>query len=79
MMGEEVTEFWFNMKTGEVEEGKQSLALYRIGPFEDRDSAEHALEIVASRSAAWADEENDDLQPENYSLKDSSGEGKPAD
>ena len=79
-MSEEATEFWFNMQTGIVEEGKQSLALYRIGPFGDRHSAEHALEIVAARSAAWAEEEEEDgLPSENYSLKDSSDEGNLAD
>ena len=78
-MSEEATEFWFNMQTGIVEEGKQSLALYRIGPFGDRYSAEHALEIIAARSAAWADEEEDGLPSENYSLKDSSDEGNLAD
>jgi hypothetical protein len=68
MAGHE-TEYWFNMQTGEVEVGKQTLALYRIGPFEDSESAENALEIIAARSAAWADEEDD------YSEKDSSGDG----
>jgi hypothetical protein len=59
-MSEQETEFWFNMQTGEVEEGKQSLALYRIGPFDNREDAENALEIIAERSAAWADEEDED-------------------
>jgi len=54
------TEFWFNMQTGEVEVGKQTLALYRIGPFATREEAENALEIIAERSAAWADDEEDD-------------------
>ena len=53
------TEYWFNMQTGEVEVGKQTLALYRIGPFDNYESAEHALEIIAARSAAWADEDAD--------------------
>jgi hypothetical protein len=60
--GFDETEYWFNMQTGEVEVGKQSLALYRIGPFVDRESAENALEIIASRSAAWADEDEDDSE-----------------
>ena len=47
------------MQTGEVEVGKQTLALYRIGPFSDYESAANALEIIAARSAAWADEDAD--------------------
>ncbi len=74
-MHEEATEFWFNMQTGEVEVGKQSLALYRVGPFADRESAENALEIIAARASAWADEDED----ENYSANDSSAEGNRAD
>lgn len=54
------TEFWFNMQTGEVEAGKQTLALYRIGPFETFEEAESALEIIAARSAAWADEDENE-------------------
>lgn len=50
-------EYWFNTKTMSVEVGKQALALYRIGPFETRDEAENALEILRSRSQAWTDED----------------------
>ena len=56
-MNDDAIEFWFNMQTGEVEVGKQSLALYRIGPFADRESAENALEIIAARASAWADDD----------------------
>jgi len=50
-------EWWYNSRTGQVEEGPQSLAAYRIGPFETREDAERAPEIVAERARAWADEE----------------------
>ena len=63
-MNDDAIEFWFNMQTGEVEVGKQSLALYRIGPFADRESAENALEIIAARASAWADDdETEDSDP----------------
>lgn len=52
-------EFWFNTRTGEVEEGKQSLALYRLGPFETRAEAERALETVAERAKAWNEEDEE--------------------
>jgi len=51
-------EFWFNDRTGEVEEGPQSLAVYRIGPFRTRAEAERAPEIVAERARRWAAEED---------------------
>lgn len=51
------TTFWFNTRTAEVEEGPQSLATYRLGPFETRTEAEHATEIIAERARQWAEEE----------------------
>lgn len=53
-------EFWFNTKTGEVEVGKQTLAVYRIGPFSTRAEAERAFEILRARSDKW--EEDDEAQ-----------------
>jgi len=52
--------FWFNERTGEVEEGPQSIALYRIGPFETREEAARALDIVAERAREWNAEDGDD-------------------
>lgn len=52
--------YWFNTRTGEVEEGPQSLALDRLGPFETREEAERANEIVAERARAWNEEDEDD-------------------
>jgi len=54
------TEYWFNDRTGLVEVGPQSLAIYRIGPFKTREEAERALEIVEQRADAWAAEDADD-------------------
>jgi hypothetical protein len=71
------TEYWFNMQTGEVEVGKQSLALYRIGPFSDYESAANALEIIAARSAQWQDED-EDFEQAGYSENDSASDGKPS-
>ncbi len=45
------------MKTGEVEQGFQSPAPDRVGPFETRAEAERALEILRANSAKWAEEE----------------------
>ena len=43
-----------------VEVGKQALALYRIGPFETREQAENAFEILKSRSKTWSEEDEQD-------------------
>lgn len=54
-------DFWFNTKTGQVEEGKLSAAPYRVGPFKSRGEAERALEILTERSKSWStEEENED-------------------
>lgn len=50
-------EWWYNDKTGEVEEGPQSLGIDRIGPFATREEAARAPEIVAERSRKWAEED----------------------
>lgn len=55
---DESPEYWFNTKTGLVEVGKQSAAIYRLGPFTTRVDAEKALEILRLRAQKWQ-EEND--------------------
>jgi hypothetical protein len=59
---EHKTEYWFNTKTMSVEVGKQALALYRIGPFETREDAENAFEILKSRSKTWSEEDEQDKE-----------------
>lgn len=59
-MVDEPKEFWFNMKTGLVEEGKQTAAIYRVGPFQTRNEAERALETIANRSKSWLSEDERD-------------------
>lgn len=50
-------QFWYNSKTGEVEQGLVSPAPDRIGPFATADEAARAYEILAARSREWAEEE----------------------
>lgn len=57
-----MTQWWYNDRTGEVEEGPQSLGIERIGPFDTREEAERAPQIVAERSKAWAAEDAADEQ-----------------
>lgn len=50
-------EYWFNTKTHEVEIGKQSLSLDRLGPFTTMQEAKNAVEIIARRAAALRKED----------------------
>lgn len=50
-------QYWFNQKTGEVEDGPQSLAVDRIGPFATPEEAAKAPQIIAERARRWAEED----------------------
>ncbi|HEY5320996.1 MAG TPA: methionine aminopeptidase [Galbitalea sp.] len=52
-----MTEWFYNTKTGEVEEGRQSIATDLDGPFASREEAARAPEIIAERSRKWAEED----------------------
>ncbi|MCU1514525.1 MAG: methionine aminopeptidase [Microbacteriaceae bacterium] len=52
-----MAEWYYNIRTKEVEEGKQSLASDLDGPFDSREDAMRAPEIIAERARAWAEEE----------------------
>ena len=52
-----MTEWYYNIRTKEVEEGPQSIASELDGPFKTREEAERAPEIIAERARKWAEEE----------------------
>ena len=52
-----MTAWWFNNKTGEVEEGAQSLGSDRDGPLATKEEAARAPDILAARAREWAAEE----------------------
>ncbi len=52
--------YWFNTRTGKVEEGKRSLAIDRLGPFLTRAEAERAPEIVAEKARRLREEDERD-------------------
>jgi len=52
-----MSEWWYNNKTGEVEEGKQSLGSDRDGPFASREEAARAPQIAEERARKWSAEE----------------------
>jgi len=55
-----MTQWWYNHKTGDVEEGPKSLGSDRDGPFATRDEAMRAPEIAAERSRRWEQEDGAD-------------------
>ena len=55
-----MTEWWYNNKTGQVEEGPQSLSVDRDGPFKTQEEASRAPQIVADRAREWAKDEAKD-------------------
>ncbi len=52
-----MAEWFYNRRTGEVEEGRQSLASEVDGPFDSREDAARADEIIAERARKWAAED----------------------
>ena len=56
--GSTMTEWWYNNKTKQVEEGPQSLGSDRDGPYASRAEAERAPEIAAERARKWAAEDD---------------------
>ena len=59
MSGEGEQSYWYNMKTGEVEFGFESPSINRVGPFDSREDAEHALEKLRANSEKWDTDEAD--------------------
>jgi len=49
--------FWYNTRSGEVEEGPQSLSIDRLGPFASREEAARAPEIIAERARKIREED----------------------
>ncbi|GEB50149.1 MULTISPECIES: hypothetical protein [Streptomyces] len=49
-------DWFFNVDTGQVEEGPQSPGKHRLGPYGSREEAERALESARERTQQW---END--------------------
>jgi hypothetical protein len=52
--------WWYNSRTGEVEHGLKTASRDRIGPFDTREGAEHALDKLRENSAKWAEEDAND-------------------
>ncbi|WP_309071259.1 SPOR domain-containing protein [Arthrobacter sp.] len=48
-----MVQYWYNVRTHEVEEDAQSDWSQLIGPYNTRAEAERALEKVQERNRAW--------------------------
>lgn len=46
-------EYWYNLKTGEVERGQRSAVTSLWGPFKTYEEAAHAMERARERNEAW--------------------------
>jgi len=57
--GAQMTEYWYNVNTHEIEEDAMSDWSQLIGPYKTREEAEHALEKVKARNEAWDKGEDD--------------------
>lgn len=49
--------FYYNLRSGEVERGQQSLWTDRIGPYPTREAAQQALETARRRTAEWDEQD----------------------
>ncbi|MYS86180.1 hypothetical protein [Embleya scabrispora] len=55
-------EWYYCLKHGTVEEGPECRAADRLGPYETRDAAAHAMDTAREREEAWREDPrwNDD-------------------
>ena len=56
-MAEGGTEFWFDTRNGQVDEGHRAPAAHLMGPYPTRQAAERALESARARTEAWDEED----------------------
>jgi len=50
-------QYWFNLKTKQVEKGLRSSSLDRVGPFDTEQEAQNAEQVIKERADAWREEE----------------------
>jgi len=56
-VSDEDKKYWYNLETGKVEQGYESPAVDRAGPFDTAEEAAQAPELLKKRSQQWAEEE----------------------
>ena len=55
-----MAEFYYNIRTGQVEEGRRSDWTQLMGPYASREEAQHALEKARARNDAWDAQDTQD-------------------
>lgn len=56
-MSDGTRKYWYNLQTGQVEEGPESPMADRAGPFDTAEEAARAPEILRARSAKWDEDD----------------------
>lgn len=51
------SKYWYNIRTGDVEFGRESPSVDRVGPFDTKEQAERALDTLRANSDRWAAED----------------------
>ena len=62
--------YWFNTKTRKVEYGRQSLSVYRLGPYETEAEAMRAEEAIAERGKKLLEEDQSNELSEDGNSRD---------
>jgi hypothetical protein len=62
--------YWFNTKTRKVEYGRQSLSVYRLGPYETEAEAMRAEEAIAERGKKLIEEDQSNELSEDGNSRD---------
>lgn len=53
-------EYWYNVSTGQVEQGAQSSWKHLLGPYSSYAEATKAMERVKQNNEAWDNDQDDD-------------------
>ena len=56
-MSDESHKYWYNLETGQVEQGYLSPAIARAGPFDTAEEAARAPQLLKEREQKWAEDE----------------------
>lgn len=62
--------YWFNTKSRKVEYGRQSLSVYRLGPYETEAEAMRAEEAIAERGKKLIEEDQSNELSEDGNSRD---------
>lgn len=57
IVSDEKHKYWYNLETGTVEQGYESPAIDRAGPFDTAEEAARAPQLLKERAQKWAEDE----------------------